>query len=137
MNYNLIKILLLLLITTTTTQQQQQQKPIIVKDPSNVIVNLSDPVTLACSAKGDPKPVITWYKDNQLIDINNKPSTTTKYTLIHDSNLFIFSVGLAKGNKSDSGVYHCQAENEYGIAKSQNATLLVTCKYSKNFNKNS
>ena len=97
--------------------------PRIEQHPSSIVVNTSDPVTLECRASGKPSPKITWYKDGQLIQLPN-----AKLSLIHDSNLFIMSATLGKGNKSDSGVYYCKASNELGEAISSNATLVVACK---------
>ncbi len=107
--------------------------PRIEQHPMSVIVNVSDPVTLECRASGEPKPKITWYRDGHLLNIGaskNEGSTqlqsNSKYTLIHDSNLFIISASLGKGNKSDTGVYYCKAQNQHGEAVSSNATLVIT-----------
>lgn len=97
--------------------------PKIDQNPNSALVNVSDPVTLECRATGDPAPKITWFKDGQPLNI---ASSSSKYTLIHDSNLFIFSAALGKANKSDSGTYYCRAENEHGQAYSTNATLTIT-----------
>jgi hypothetical protein len=119
-----------------TSVNGNKQLPKIEQHPNGIIVNVSDPVTLECRASGEPKPKITWYKDGQPLSIvmrnNDSPSSggsssTTKYTLIHESNLFIFSAMLGKGNKSDTGVYYCRADNEHGYAISQNANLIITC----------
>jgi hypothetical protein len=85
-------------------------------------VNDSEPVTLECRASGEPRPKITWFKDAAQITI---PQSRAKYSLLSDSDLFIISASLGKGNKSDSGTYYCRAENEHGVAHSANATLVV------------
>jgi hypothetical protein len=127
----------LLLIGQIVATIANKQLPKIEQHPNGIIVNISDPVTLECRASGEPKPKITWYKDNQPLSIvmrnNDAPSSSSlvgsnKYTLIHESNLFIFSAALGKGNKSDTGVYYCRADNEHGYAISQNANLIITCK---------
>lgn len=101
----------------------QGEAPKIELNPNSILVNVSDPVTLECRASGKPAPKITWYKDGIQLNI---ASSSSKYTLIHDSNLFIFSATLGKSNKTDSGVYYCKAENEHGQAQSSNATLIIT-----------
>jgi hypothetical protein len=104
------------------------EPPKIEQHPNSVVVNASDPVTFECRASGEPKPKISWFKDGQKLNLDRTDSNSiskSKYTLIHDSNLFIFSATLGKLNKSDSGVYYCMAENEYGQAISSNASLLI------------
>ena len=96
--------------------------PRIEQHPSHTVVNTSEPVTLECRASGEPRPTISWYKDAALISYNSR------FSLIHDSNLFIMSASVGKGNRSDSGVYFCKASNEFGEANSANASLIVTCK---------
>ena len=63
------------------------------------------------------KIFILWYKDGKLLHIPKHESDlvldplnfkSNKYALIHDSNLFIFSAMLGRGNKSDNGVYNCK-----------------------------
>ena len=101
----------------------QQAAPRIEQHPASmIVVNISDPVTLECRASGEPKPLIRWFKDGNLLN-----TIANKYTLIHDSDLFIISAVVGRGNKSDSGVYHCRAHNEFGEALSRNASLLITC----------
>ena len=63
----------------------------------------------------EPEALITWFKDGNL--------------LIHDSDLFIISAVVGRGNKSNSVVYHCRTHNEFGETLSRNASLLITCKF--------
>lgn len=124
-------LIALALVTCSKQQQQTQAQPKIEQHPNSIIVNISDPVTLECRASGEPKPKITWLKDGNQLEL-----LANRYTLIHDSNLFIFSATLGKqstsGNASiasktsDAGVYQCRAENELGSALSGNATLSIT-----------
>ena len=114
---------LFIIVSMLTKQAIFQQAPKIELHPNSIIVNASDPVTLECRVSGEPKPKVIWLKDGLKIDIDHLKS---KYTLIHGSNLFIFAAALGRHNKSDSGVYQCIAENEYGIAKSINASLMIT-----------
>lgn len=114
---------LVIIVSVLAKQAIFQQPPKIELHPNSIIVNVSDPVTLECRVSGEPKPKVTWLKDGFKIEIDHLKS---KYTLIHGSNLFIFAATLGRHNKSDSGVYQCIAENEYGIAASHNATLMIT-----------
>lgn len=107
------------------------QAPRIDQHPNSIIVNVSDPVTLECRASGSPKPTITWLKDGQPLEL----PLANRYTLIHESNLFIYAASLGKpGNSSgggkwsagDAGVYQCRAENENGVVVSGNATISIT-----------
>lgn len=121
------------LALTTPQSNSDSSAPKIDQHPNSIIVNVSDPVTLECRASGSPKPVITWLKDGQALDLpsQNSPSAN-RYTLIHDSNLFIYSASIGKsnsGNKSssgDAGVYQCRAENVNGVVVSGNASLSIT-----------
>ncbi len=136
-NYKLlnqiVSILLLFANVVMVISQQQQlaAAPRVEPHAINVIVvNISDPVTLECRASGSPKPKITWFKDGQPLGTGNQhhQSSSSKYTLIHDSDLFIISATVGRGNKSDTGVYQCKATNEHGQAEGRNISLLIACK---------
>lgn len=97
--------------------------PRIDQNPMGVIVvNISDPVTLECRASGEPRPIITWFKNGIALNV----LANNRYTLIRNSDLFIVSARVGRGERSDSGVYYCIAKNEHGEARSSNASLLVT-----------
>lgn len=130
-----IKLFTIILIQILNSSESTGLPPKIEQHPNSVIVNVTDPVTLECRANGSPKPDITWYKDGTLLPIakheNGAASSplnfkSNRYALIHDSNLFIFSTMLGRGNKSDNGVYNCKASNQYGFVLSENATILIT-----------
>ena len=68
-------------------------------------------VTLPCEAKGFPQPVITWYKDERLIEEDRKHFG--KNDLI-----------LKESEFKDRGFFTCKAENLLGIAEvSTNVTV--------------
>ena len=76
-------IILMALLTASCLGQLMpriEQKPV-----GNVVVNVSDPVTLECRASGEPRPEIAWYKGGKLLDIVQD----NHYTLIRSSDLFI------------------------------------------------
>ncbi len=127
--------LLLVLSVASLRGSSAGLAPRIDQHPNSVTVNMSDPVTLECRASGDPRPKITWYKDGVRLSLdfttdssNGVVAAKSKYTLIHDSDLFIFAAMLGKGNKSDTGVYYCRADNQHGHAVSHNASIVISCK---------
>jgi hypothetical protein len=132
-----VLLMRLMLIVVATRLVWTGSPPRIDTHPTNVIVNVSDPVTLECRASGEPPPKIVWYKDGVQLNINNNSSTSRfslmgvgaasqRYALIHDSSLFIFSASLGKGNRSgDTGIYQCKAQNQHGEMLSTNASLSI------------
>uniref|UniRef100_A0A8C7WRU8 Ig-like domain-containing protein n=1 Tax=Oryzias sinensis TaxID=183150 RepID=A0A8C7WRU8_9TELE len=70
-------------------------------------------VTLTCSSDANPAAKFRWYKNNQ--------------TLLHeDPSLILRSV-----QRSDSGKYHCVAENELGKEASDYVFINVECESNK------
>ena len=65
-------------------------------------------MTLNCSAKGKPKPRITWTR------------------LSDNSNV---TMPLINMNRRDAGDYRCRAENGVGIPSTRGVTIDVRCKY--------
>lgn len=75
------------------------------KTYSVVQVPYGDVVTVACEAKGEPTPRVTWLSPtNRLI-----PTSSDKYQIYQDGTLLI-----QKAQRSDSGNYTCVVRNSAG-----------------------
>ncbi|KAK3087485.1 hypothetical protein FSP39_006555 [Pinctada imbricata] len=71
---------------------------------TNFTVVEGEGVILPCSVSGDPRPTITWYKDNSPIS-----PTDYHYFIREDGSLEIFS-----SSAEDEGKYRCEATNIVG-----------------------
>lgn len=96
--------------------------PRIVEHPQDSYVAKMTPAKLNCRAEGDPKPVITWYRDGVKVITTDKDPESNKM-LVDGGALFFLQIIHNKNNKPDVGVYYCNATNIYGSAISRNATL--------------
>jgi len=70
-------------------------------------------VRLDCDANGDPKPLVTWKKDGQILQQSN---TTT--------NILITDIELR-----DAGTYVCTAKNIAGSVSQSILVRVIRCKY--------
>ena len=68
-----------------------------------------DDVTLSCSASGTPPPMVSWIKVDSHVRFNR-------------SDLVLTNI-----NRSEAGVYRCEANNKCGNA-SETARIFVQCK---------
>lgn len=75
-------------------------------------------MTLTCNATGNPEPVLSWFKDENLVNSSNRISFSA------DSKLLT----ITTVKRTDSGKYLCFAHNEVGNATSKIAKLNVQCK---------
>ncbi len=114
--------LIMLVLIGSLTSIVAEAPPRIEQNPASVlVVNISDPVTLECRVSGDPQPVVTWFKNGNVLDVAGK----NEYTLLRNTDLFIVSAKVGRGDKSDSGDYYCKAKNSLGEVESSKASLLV------------
>uniref|UniRef100_A0A182YHF3 Uncharacterized protein n=1 Tax=Anopheles stephensi TaxID=30069 RepID=A0A182YHF3_ANOST len=95
--------------------------PKITEHPLDVIVPRHDPATLNCKAEGVPTPTITWFKDGEPI----KAEPGSHKMLLPAGGLFFLKVVHSR-RETDAGVYWCEATNELGAVRSNNATLQVS-----------
>ncbi len=86
--------------------------PIIISKSARIQAKPASIAQLDCQANGQPKPEVTWYKNNKIIAKDN--STSFKYTF----SAFNGSLIIHDLNDDDSGYYYCFASSldRYPIA---------------------
>ena len=83
-----------------------------------------DSLTLSCTARGYPRPTITWSTGtDSRIQVNASFSTDAEGYLIVTSNLVISNVF-----REDAGIHICTANNTIGM-DSRSFSLTVFCKF--------
>lgn len=109
--------------------------PRITEHPSDVTVARNDPVTLQCSADGNPSAVIEWYRDGELIISSSSSSSSSAAAAMPASSRILLPGGalfflrvVHSRKENDAGVYWCVARNSQGSARSRNATLTIARK---------
>ncbi|XP_033235599.1 protein sax-3 [Drosophila pseudoobscura] len=96
------------------------ENPRIIEHPMDTTVPKNDPFTFNCKAEGNPTPTIQWYKDGREL----KTDAGSHRMMLPAGGLFFLKV-IHSRRESDAGTYWCQAKNEFGVARSRNATLQV------------
>ncbi|XP_067839673.1 muscle, skeletal receptor tyrosine-protein kinase [Heptranchias perlo] len=94
---------------------QVKMKPKITRPPTDVKVLLGSKVVLPCNTMGNPKPAISWIKDESALK-KDHPRTS----VLESGNLRIRSVQI-----EDAGQYRCLARNSLGLEYSRSVTLEV------------
>ncbi|XP_064595276.1 roundabout homolog 1-like isoform X2 [Liolophura sinensis] len=97
--------------------------PRIVEHPKDGYVAKNEPATLNCKAEGNPKPVVTWYRNGRKVVTSEQDPSS--HRLLLDDQLFFLRIIHNKNNKPDIGVYYCKATNIHGSVVSRNATLEI------------
>ena len=80
--------------------------PTILLNLKSLRVNSGDPVKFQTQAKGDPAPVLTWFKDDEPMAV----STRVKEFVEEGIHTLLIMESVA----TDSGCYECVAENTHG-----------------------
>ncbi|XP_066015799.1 hemicentin-1-like [Pocillopora verrucosa] len=81
-----------------------EYRPEITKHPQNVTETERNNVTLTCSATGNPEPQLSWFKDKDLVESNDRIYLSANNSLLTITDM----------NRNDSGGYLCVAHNEVG-----------------------
>jgi len=89
--------------------------PSILTHPQNTSALTGDTITINCNITALPRPMVTWLKDNQSVEYDQR------VVLLEDGSLQINDVQL-----DDAGVYQCMASNINGSDSSYSGELNVT-----------
>lgn len=87
--------------------------PTFVESPKNQTIPKGHTASFPCTALGDPRPSITWYKSHDLVTSN------ARYHILANQTLVIYSA-----TAQDSGSLTCRAMNKAGTREAK-AYLLV------------
>ncbi|CAF89668.1 unnamed protein product, partial [Tetraodon nigroviridis] len=93
---------------------QLKMKPQIKRHPTNLTLLVESKAVLPCVTLGNPKPDVTWLKDDELIKISDR------VTILDYGALKIHNV-----RKEDAGQYRCVARNSFGLSISKPVTIEV------------
>ncbi|KAL3274304.1 hypothetical protein HHI36_015709 [Cryptolaemus montrouzieri] len=89
----------------TVTSKEDRPPPVIVRGPSNQTLPVNSIAFLICEATGNPKPVISWYKESVPVS-NSQRINMSNPNLIQINDL----------QKDDSGMYTCVVSSKGGKA---------------------
>ncbi|XP_034751625.1 muscle, skeletal receptor tyrosine-protein kinase [Etheostoma cragini] len=93
---------------------QLKMKPQIKRHPTNQTFLVESKAVLPCVTLGNPKPEVTWLKDDELIKFSDR------VTILDYGALKIHNI-----QKEDAGQYRCVARNSFGLAFSKPVTIEV------------
>ncbi|XP_042871117.1 receptor-type tyrosine-protein phosphatase S-like [Penaeus japonicus] len=94
--------------------------PYFRTEPKTKAVEIDHTALLVCDARGNPDPVITWYKDHRPVDLTNQ-----RYSVLRSG-----SLQISTSTEEDGGKYECVARNSVGTAFSNLVSLYVRGEYS-------
>uniref|UniRef100_A0A4W3HQ32 receptor protein-tyrosine kinase n=1 Tax=Callorhinchus milii TaxID=7868 RepID=A0A4W3HQ32_CALMI len=86
---------------------EAQEAPFLLRNLSKQEVNISSSITLECQVGGRPAPQITWYKNEQYLNVESG------IILGPGSRMLI----IERVKEEDEGLYQCQASNRKGFVE--------------------
>jgi hypothetical protein len=92
----------------TLSSFQTESKPKFLKLFESVKILENSVLLLACQVVGEPRPILTWYKDGIELKSNSRVN------LVNSSN-GASSLYIARALLNDSGVYQVSASNDHGV----------------------
>ncbi|KPI96140.1 Peroxidasin [Papilio xuthus] len=81
--------------------------PAFVVVPKDEVITIGETAEFRCTARGVPKPVITWYRNTMALSENEN-------IIISDDNQ---NLTIIQVSNDDDGLYHCRAENSEGLTE--------------------
>ncbi|XP_063632810.1 peroxidasin [Cydia splendana] len=91
------------------------KQPEIHEGPEDVVVEFGKDAIFSCTAAGDPRPEIVWFRDSVAL-----PLDATRYEVQSNGSLMIHNV-----DETDVGVFECMAKNPSGEARSRPARMMM------------
>ncbi|KAM6944598.1 hemicentin-1 [Lycodopsis pacificus] len=87
--------------------------PLFSEAPVDITANVGENITLPCTARGFPQPMVTWRRQDgrQILTRTDGHSRTMQ---LESGHLLIQSVWL-----DDEGLYICEAKNQFGTIKTE------------------
>ncbi|XP_040052217.2 uncharacterized protein LOC120831123 isoform X1 [Gasterosteus aculeatus] len=87
----------------------------IIQGPDNITVAMGTEVSMRCTVRGFPVPMVHWFKDGSLLS-----NCSASFSLQDNGQLLTFR----NVTRVDEGSYHCEASNQRESIKSEPAFLL-------------
>lgn len=101
-------------LSSSKYKEQQEQAPQFQRTPNRYEIEyVGKRARLQCRVEGKPRPMLTWYRNDQLVNVSLPRFRITRYALV-----------IENVSKSDNGQYSCFAQNQHGKAWG-NFTLVV------------
>lgn len=112
-------------------------EPQIKRHPTNLTLLVEAKAVLPCVTLGNPKPDVTWLKDDELIKVCALISALLKHGILFSAfrccpqisdRVTILDYGALKIHniqKEDAGQYRCVARNSFGLSISKPVSIEV------------
>ncbi|PFX32113.1 Fibroblast growth factor receptor 4 [Stylophora pistillata] len=97
----------------------------IVEDPVNQTSFFGSNVTFNCSAAGLPKPIITWFKNNNSNALDSNPRARVIQISLEDKTITQSQLSIRGVKEEDEGKYYCVTKGSAGEAASKYAFLFI------------
>ncbi|XP_046362348.1 fibroblast growth factor receptor 2-like isoform X2 [Haliotis rufescens] len=101
----ILSVILASCVQPSLQQEKSTVRPYFRKLPETVLQHIiGETIKLRCRVRGHPKPFLTWYKGDKLIDhTSNERVTVNRYALV-----------IEDVQQEDEGKYACHGQNQHG-----------------------
>lgn len=91
--------------------------PVIIRPPLTVAVEINRILNIPCVSTGVPTPNVTFFKDGNAVETDSRVTQSGQFLII------------TRIIASDTGEYHCLAENSVGNTTSEAVRIIVFSKF--------
>lgn len=106
--------------------EPEGEGPTFIEKPRIISENNGKLVIMECKIKADPKPIIIWYRNGEVI----KETSKLKMSMEQRGDQYYIKLELMDPQLEDSGIYKCNIKNTLGELNA-NLTLNIESKYQK------